>query len=380
MRIEQHLVLPLMVFLLIPKPGLLAASEEKKPPTPQELVHASVRELVKIQEDNGNWSYEALHRDEDEEEGLPLGFQVGGTSIVAEALLFAAPDDKDAQTAVQKALAFVLKRLEHPKMAPLTEEAYDVRIWGHTFALDFLCQIRARKAAGKYEAKVRKWIPRLVKTLIKEEIPGGGWSYADHTRSATFVTAPVTQSLLLARSQDEKVPDELLTRCRKVLEKARMEDGAFVYHGSADDEEIKSRPGSTLGGSSSRGLVCETTLVLLGGSSIDRVRFALKNFFDHADDLEDRRQKSGTHEGPYNIAPYYFYYGHRYAAQAIQMLPEKERAKEYERLLKPILQTRDEDGTWNDRVFERARYVDTAFVILTLLGDKTPLPPKMEKK
>ena len=62
------------------------------------------------------------------------------------------------------------------------------------------------------------------------------------------------------------------------------------------------------------------------------------------------------------------------------MLPEKNRAKERERLLETILKTRDDDGTWNDRVFARSRNYGTAMIVLALLGDQAPLPPKFEKK
>ena len=89
--------------------------------------------------------------------------------------------------------------------------------------------------------------------------------------------------------------------------------------------------------------------------------------------------KPGTHEGPYNIAPYYFYYAHYYAAQAIEMLPEKSRAKERDRLLEVVLKTRDEDGTWNDRVFDRSKNYGTAMVVLALIGDKAPPPAKWVK-
>ena len=48
---------------------------------------------------------------------------------------------------------------------------------------------------------------------------------------------------------------------------------------------------------------------------------------------------------------------------------------ERERLLRAILKTRDADGTWNDRVFDRSRAYGTAMVVLALLGDASPLPP-----
>src|SRR5262249_42563163 len=135
-----------------------------------------------------------------------------------------------------------------------------------------------------------------------------------------------------------------------------------------------------LPGSVARSAVCETTLVLLGGGSLDNIRKAVEAFHTHWEELEKRRQQPGTHKPPYNVAPYYFYYGHRYCAQAIQMLPEKERSAERARLLKLVLKVRDKDGTWNDRVFARSRNYGTAMVVLVLLNDRVPLPPALAKK
>ncbi len=94
--------------------------------------------------------------------------------------------------------------------------------------------------------------------------------------------------------------------------------------------------------------------------------------------MEKRRKKTGTHEGPFGIAPYCFYYGHRYAAQAIELLPEAERAKARDRLLATLLKTRDDDGTWNDRVFSRSRAYGTAMALMVLLEDKAPAVPKLK--
>jgi hypothetical protein len=346
---------------------------QDKVPEPAQLVKTAVAELLKMQEKDGAWPYEGVYRVSRE---IPVGYRVGGTAIVAGTLLHAAPDDKEARAAVARGLTLVLKELEHPLMAPSTEDRYDVRVWGHAYALEFLCQVRAAKAAGGHARKVEEWVPKLVRTLVTEEIAGGGWNYASRRAHASFVTAPVTQALLLARSQGEKVPDAVLDRARKVLEASRTEEGAFAYSGPARDGRASDQPP----GSAARSAVCDTTLVLLGSGSIDAVRASLEAFYKHWDELEKRRKKPGTHEGKYRIAPYYFYYGHRYAAQAIQMLPEKERAAERARLLKTILKTRDEDGTWNDRVFARSRAYGSAMVVLALVGEKAPLPPKRQKK
>ncbi|MBI4566227.1 MAG: terpene cyclase/mutase family protein [Planctomycetes bacterium] len=359
-----------------PAPSEAKGDAGAKEETRRDVLRTAVQELLKMQEDSGRWSYEAYHQDPGEPGGLPYGFQVGGTSIVATALIFVAPDDKEAQAAVQRGLEFVLKAFDHPKMQPLTKRRYDVRIWGHCFALEFLCHIRVRNLAGTRANEVAKWISRLVKTIAEEEHPKGGWNYSGGV-SGSFVTAPVVQSLLLARSQGEEVSDELLDRSRKKLEASRGENGAFVYQGSAKGSSDWDR---NLPDSAGRSMLCETTLALLGGSSAEAVQFALDNFYKHWRDLDKRRGKSGTHKGPWGIAPYYFYFAHRYAAQLIELLPAEKRPPERERLAETVLKTRDDDGTWNDRfrkLHKRSRNVGTAFAMLALLADKTPLPPKL---
>jgi hypothetical protein len=346
---------------------------ENTQPQKDDLLRESVQALVKMQEEGGQWPYEGVYKPGGK---IPIGYRVGGTSIVATSLLNAAPQDKGVQAAITRALAFVLKELDDPLMAPSTKEGYDVRVWGHGCALEFFCALRAAKATGERGKEIDAWIKKLVETLITEEIGGGGWNYASRRSQATFVTAPIVQALLLAQAQGEKVPVEILERARKVLEEARYDSGGFAYSGPAKGKDT----GKVLPGSVARSPVCETTLLLLGGGDLDRVQKAIDAFHTHWEELEKRRQKTGTHVAPYNVAPYYFYYGHRYLAQAIQMLPEKTRAAEREKLMKLVLQVRDKDGTWNDRVFERSRNYGTAMVVLILLNDRAPMPPSLAKK
>jgi hypothetical protein len=335
------------------------------------LLQKAVAELVAIQEENGAWPYEGVYRVNRE---IPAAYRVGGTAIVAGALLYAAPDDEKARRAVERGLSYVIGQLDDPLLAAGAEDAYDVRVWGHATALEFLCQIREAKRAGGRQKELDAWIPRLVRTLQTEELEQGGWNYAGRARAASFVTAPVAQALLFPRGQNVEVSRELLGRARRVLEGARAQSGAFLYSGVFKEGESRTTSDG-LEGSCARSTACESTLRLLGGGSAQAARSALEAFHAHWGELEKRRKKTGTHEGPYKIAPYYVYYGHRYAAQAIQMLPEADRAKERERLLQVILKTRDADGTWNDRVFDRSRAYGTAMIVLALLGDRAPLPP-----
>lgn len=334
------------------------------------IIRNAVGQLVAIQEEGGAWPYEGVYRVNRE---IPVGYRIGGTSIVASTLLHAAVENEKARHAVGKALGFVLLNLGDPLMRASVEDVYDVRIWGQATALEFLCHVKAAKAAGVRAVEVDAWIGRLVNTISTEELIDGGWNYAGRDRTASFVTAVVIQALLFARDQGVEVSRELLDRAKRSLEKARADSGAFLYGGQFKENESR-YTSDQLAGSCARSTACETTLRLLGGGSRDAVRGALNAFHAHWDELEKRRKKTGTHEGPYKIAPYYVYYGHRYAGQAIQMLPEADRAAEREKLLKVILKTRDADGTWNDRVFDRSRAYGTSMIVLALLGDRAPLP------
>ncbi len=329
----------------------------------------AVVRLLALQEKEGAWTYEGVFRVKGE---IPLAYRVGGTSLVAAALLEAAPDDEAARKAVGRALDEVLRHLGDPLMEPSTEDAYDVRIWAQAAALEVLARVprRTREADA--------WIQRLVRTIAIEEIPGGGWNYARRDAPASFVTVPVVQALLFARGQGFDVPRGLFDRARKTLEAARAEDGAFLYSGRFREGQARKTP-DELAGSAARAAGAEATLRLLGGSSEEHLRGALRAFRDHWADLEKRYRKPGAHEGPHQIAPYYFFYGHRYAAQAVQMLPEPARAEERERLRELLLRTKDPDGTWNDRVFDRSKSYGTAMALVVLLGDRAAPPPNLDR-
>lgn len=354
-------------------PFTLGRAEDEKKLSANELIEKAIPALLRAEEEtSGRWPYEGVYRVAGD---IPVAYRIGGTAIVSLALLYAAPDDAKATAAIERGRAFILGALDDPLMAPSTKNAYDVRVWGHAFALELFLRLRDRKRLGDDAEKIKAWIPKLVETLVTEEIQGGGWNYASRNDQACFVTAPVVQTLLLARSQGEKVPDEVFARTRKVLEGSRDASGYFEYSGPVHGDQKDQLPGSV-----ARSANCEATLALLGGGQPGAIQAALDAFHAHWGELEKRRKKTGTHEGKYHIAPYYFYYGHRYAALAIELLPEDARKKERARLLEAVLRTRDEDGTWNDRVFPRSRAYGTAMVVLALLGDRQPLPPHLAAK
>src|SRR5262249_46626117 len=129
-------------------------------------------------------------------------------------------------------------------------------------------------------------------------------------------------------------------------------------------------------GAVGRMLVGETTLLLAGRSDVSRVRGALDAFIAHWDRLEERRAQSGTHKPPFQVAPYYFYFAHLAAAQAVEQLPEYERPEYRKKFLELLFRTRDNEGRWNDRVFPRSANYGTACAIMAMMAPKVAAPAR----
>lgn len=337
-----------------------------------ETIESAVKGLISFAEEDGAWPYEGVYRVQRE---IPVGYRVGGTAIVCEALMYAAAtDDGAAQTAIRGGVAIILKDLEHPLMEPSTRNTYDVRVWGHIYALDLFCRLKRDGRFEELHASLDPWIETLTETLLTEQLDDGGWNYASRRAHAAFVTAPAVQALLWANAEGMSIDQDVFDKAQKALLESRTEEGAYTYSGPS------SRRPTEWPGAIARAAACETTLTLLGHPRQDEIETAVEMFHEHWDELEKRRQKTGTHVGPYAIAPYYFYYGHRYVAQAIRFLPESERAAAQQKFEDVLLKTKEEDDTWNDRVFDRSKAYGTAMALLALAPGRVSLPPVLDGK
>ena len=119
-------------------------------------------------------------------------------------------------------------------------------------------------------------------------------------------------------------------------------------------------------------------MLLLGDGEPEKLQQCIDAFHEHWDELEKRRKKNGTHLPPHGIAPYYFYYAHRYAALAIRMLPKEKQDAEFKKFYDVLLRTKDDDNTWNDRVFDQSKAYGTSMSLLALCRDSVALPKPMK--
>lgn len=328
------------------------------------------------------WPYEGVYRVREAAGGgavIPIGYRVGGTGIVGHALIEAPGVREDAKRleALARSMKFVTGATAHPLMNPDYDGGYDVRGWGYTYGLLFLLRCEeAGVVPPDQQAEVKtacEWFVSAIQATAIHEV--GGWNYArgpgkeKASPPSPFMTAPTLDALFEAKARGYAVDAGVVEKALETLEKSRTASGSVVYSGFGGERRNDPTPGAV-----GRMLASITTLRLAGKASVADVRGALDAFIVHWPWLDQRRAKQGTHEGPYAIAPYYFYYAHRAAGRAIELLPANEREEYRRRVLQLLFSVRLEDGSWNDRIFPRSSGFGTASAMLTILSPQMKTP------
>ncbi|HRP63935.1 MAG TPA: terpene cyclase/mutase family protein [Phycisphaerales bacterium] len=361
----------------------MANAVQADEPSREAMIARGVEILLDMQEGEtkAEWPYEGVYR---VSRTIPVGYRVGGTAIAAAALLHAPglADDAPRQAAIHRAIRFIADSIDDHAMIHHVEATYDVRGWGYAYGLWFLAQAKAMKIIPDDLAPdVEKTMAFFIKGIEITEIPsggnspGGGWNYARRGgfqgpgSSSPFMTGATLQALFEAAKIGMTINDAVIERGLAALQASKMESGAYVYSGRATARSSDGVPGAV-----GRMLIAESTLFLAGRATAADVRGALDAFIVHWDWLEQRRAQDGTHSPPYGVAPYYFFFAHHYAAQAIELLPRHERAEYRRRVNALLLKVREEGGGWNDRTFPRSRNYGTAMAMLALMMPDLPRP------
>ncbi len=320
--------------------------------------------------DATEWPYEGVYRVRPDGR-IPSGYRVGGTAIACEAILRApleGEDRKQAIASVYRGIDFILDRIATDRtmaLGPKTD--YDVRGWGHAYAIQLLL-LALDQGIVDEEAKVENLkavIADLIRRLAGNQTKQGGWNYANDNSVSPFMTGATLLILFDAAERGFEVDPVMIDKALGALEECSTEAMSYAYSGRA-------RRPVAMPGSSARSSVATLALFKAGRADVDQLRLAVEGFFTGWDDLLVRKSQQGTHVGEYGIAPYYFFFGHTYAAFAIEELPEAERTARRDMLAALLWRTREKDGTWNDRIFPRTSSYSTAMSIQALLAAGRP--------
>ncbi|MBI5367629.1 MAG: terpene cyclase/mutase family protein [Planctomycetes bacterium] len=252
-------------------------------------------------------------------------------------------------------------------------------VWGNTYALQAL----ALELQRKPDPRLRTAAERQLRRLVTYETWMGGWFYYDfdaHTQTpsggpTSFGTAAGLVALWEARRAGLDVPQSLIDRALRRLEEMRLPDGAFLYGDYLKyyPQHPANRPKGSLG----RSQAGNFALWLWGSkrAGAEESRAGLATFFAEHNYIECGRKRQWPHEAWYATAPYYFYFGHYYAARVLEKLGPDGKRDFAALLAETILPNQEPDGSWWDYpMWDYDKPYGTAYAVMILLRCRPPSP------
>lgn len=364
-----------------PPPLALKGPKPKPVPTPkpEEIDRAmdrGIRFLVENQEKNGAWGtirgskpYQVLA----DVPGAHHAFRGGVTALCVSALVETGGDSPEVKAAIDRGEAWLLEHL------PSVRRANPVEIynsWAHAYGIQALVRLLDYRAGDKEKCRrIGDLIDQQIEMLERYEVVDGGWAYYDfnaHTRkpsgsSISFTTATVLIALFEAREAGFDVPDRIVERGVASIRRQRLPDYSYAY-----GEYLKLRPRYLINrpsGSSGRSQVCNLAMRFWGDETItdDVVKTWLNRLFARNLWLDMGRKRPIPHESWCQVAGYFFYYGHYYAAHCIELLPAADQPPMQDQLAHIILPLQEKDGSWWDYpLYNYHRQYGTAMALMTL--------------
>ncbi|MFH1919153.1 MAG: prenyltransferase/squalene oxidase repeat-containing protein [Planctomycetota bacterium] len=305
--------------------------------------------------------------------GAHHAFRSAVTSLCISALIEIGPESNEVSEAIDRGEAWLFEHL--PEVRRATPDAI-YNTWAHAYSLQALARMFHRHAD---DPKLGKKIKRLAETqldlLERYECVDGGWCYYDfnaHTKqpsgdSVSFVSATVLVALYAAKEMGVEAPQRLIDRATASIRRQRKPDFSYTYSESLKYRPMYgiNRPGGSLGRSQSCNLAmrlwgdCEVTDGVLN-TWLDRL-FA-RNLW-----LDIGRKRPIPHESWMQVAGYFYYHGHYYAALSIDQLEPADRAGHQDQLAHLLLRLQEKDGSWWDYpLYDYHQQYGTAFALMSL--------------
>jgi len=370
-------------------PAARAAGGVKPPPIlapAAEDVEASIRRgvefLLQRQNANGSWGSVAITRPGEVLAPVPgahHAFRAAVTSLCISALIETGGPRPEVAASLDRAEAWLFEHL--PEVRRADPEVF-YNSWAHAYSIQALVRLLDRHAGDELRARrIRELIAQQIDMLERYEVVDGGWAYYDfdfRTRTPagstiSFVTATVLVALDEARRAGIEVPARIIERAKASIVRQRKPDFSYLY-----GEYLKERPMREINrpsGSLGRSQACNYALRQWGDPQItDAVlvewldRLIVRNGW-----LDMGRKRPIPHESWCQVAGYFFYYGHYYAALCIESLPPEQRATYQDHLAQLLIPLQERDGSWWDfPLYDYHQQYGTAFALMSLHRCRKP--------
>jgi hypothetical protein len=361
-----------------PRPGPV------EPPSPQALEGAIQRGLTFLRDNqnkDGSWGsyrYEGGIILYAPVPGAHDAFRAAVTALCVSALIELGDKNEATLKSQERGETWLLDNLAKVRRA---NEDTLYNIWSHAYGIQALVRMHKRVPGdAQRKERIEKLIRNQMGMLARYESVDGGWGYYDFRvgaqRPATDATSFMTASVLIALKEAKDIgiePDaKVVQRAIDSILRQLNPDFSYLY-----GEYLKyvpvmpiNRPGGSLG----RSQACNLALQLWGEKRITHhvMTVWLDRLFARNLWLDMARKRPIPHESHFQVAAYFFYYGHYYAAQCLLQLPENERPFFQNHLAHVILPLQGKDGTWWDfPMYNYHRQYGTAFALMTLQKCRT---------
>jgi hypothetical protein len=340
-------------------------------------IHRGLQFLLANQNHDGSWGSERSSRATEIYAPIPgahQSFRAAVTSLVISALSEVGGPSAEVQHALDRAEAWLMEHI--PKVRRNSEDGL-YNVWAHAYSIDAMCHMLHRHPKDRERSrKIRALIEQQIGMLVRYECLSGGWCYYDDFEFQTqrpngstisFVTATVLIALDEARKEGIKVPQKIVDRGMASILRQRKPDFSYDY-----GEYLALRPMLPInrpGGSLGRSQACNLAMRLWGDKKVTDavVETWLDRLFARELWLDLGRKRPIPHESWFQVAAYFFYYGHYYASRCIELLPPEKRAAQYDQLARVLLHLQQPDGSWWDfPMYNYHQAYGTSFVLMSL--------------
>jgi hypothetical protein len=355
------------------------------PPSSAELedsIRRGVDFLVGYQNPNGSWGSATRTKGLNIYAPIPgahHAFRAAVTALSIMALIDSQDGRPEVDAAIDRAEAWLIENLALVRRA--TPDAI-YNVWAHGYALQALVMLQDRKpddAARKQ--KLRELIDLQIDLLDRYASVDGGWGYYDFdvgskqpaASSTSFTNAAILVALKEAQQAGIEPPKKMVDKAVAATKRQRLPDFSYLY-----GEYLQwvprmgiNRPGGSLG----RSQACNLALRMWGDAAVTDQVLAdwLDRLFARNGWLDIGRKRPVPHEAWMQVAGYFYYFGHYYAARCIEELPLEKRPEFQAHLARTIMPKQETDGSWWDFPFyDYHQPYGTAFAVMTLARCRTP--------
>lgn len=348
-----------------------------KPEAIDEAIQRGVEFLVARQNEDGSWGSPRNTKKLNiyaPAPGAHHAFQSAVTSLCISALIETGVEGAEATAALDRGEAWLIEHL--PKVRRATPDTI-YNTWAHAYSIQALVRMFDRHAGDKKrQAKIRGLVEQQIDLLGRYEYVGGGWGYYDSragtkqpgSASNCFVSATVLVAFYEAQPLGVDVPERLIERAKASIRRQRKPDFTYLY--SERFQFYPMQPINRPGGSLGRSQACNLAMRLWGDSEVtdDVLITWLDRLFARNLWLDMGRKRPIPHESWFQVAGYFYYYGHYYAGLCIEQLEPPERGRHQDQLAQVLLRLQERDGSWWDYpLYDYHQQYGTAYAIMSLL-------------